>query len=238
MPHQRDDLRQRRVAAGIRQHDEADQLVAKVGAEQSFAKQESREFSPDGCDTLPVVRESSLLPNRCLVEDCGDAFHKGIVEHSFADHHALLPGLDEEIARLVVDLRLVPVVVGRHREHRDRLGLRCVPMTWFGPRQTLPERKEVRLDARTLHLGDERLRILEILVPFFTESGGLQERSRDFDGHAGHNHVESAGHAFLRGGRMHHLPFWTRYRRCSQLTISHNHVRGAAAGSVRASTPC
>ena len=36
MPHQRDDLRQRRVAAGIRQHDEADQLVAKVGAEQSF----------------------------------------------------------------------------------------------------------------------------------------------------------------------------------------------------------
>ena len=83
-------------------------------------------------------------------------------------------------------------------------------MTWFGPRQTLPERKEVSLDARTLHLSYKRLRILEILVPFLTESGSLQERSGDFDGHAGHNHVQSAGHAFVRGGRMHHLPFWTR----------------------------
>src|SRR5688572_29066362 len=180
MRDQRQDLARQRKAPGVRQHDEAHELVTDIRANQGFAEQVSGKLLSDDVRRFAVMPERTPLPDRRLIEDRRDAVDELVrpIDDAKVERFLRLP---EHAPRSPRDVVVPPRVVGGDRENRPLLIFTIERVSRRHVRPSLDEGQNIG-DPIAAHRVDDLVGMFDILVPFLEQPRRLHDPARDLVG--------------------------------------------------------
>src|SRR5204862_5354552 len=159
---------------------EADQRLARKGAEKHAALEKRRVFAPDRVQVLSVVPESPSLADWAFVVDAADAEDERVIEGDLPDGQTLF-GPPHHVARFSVDLLRPPAIErgDRQRRHVVPLERKVVPRRDVG--ETLGKGKEVDSCPGAPDGLKGGAGIAQEVVLFRREAGDADEPSPDLN---------------------------------------------------------